>query len=51
MLQDFAEVAVGAIVKAGLDKVEVAGCVNLLEEDADVVIVGNVHFVEVGIKV
>ena len=43
MIHQFAEVAVGIGVEAELDKVDVADSVDLLKEDAKIVLVGDVH--------
>ena len=43
MIHQFAEVTVGVVVEAELDKVDVADSVDLLKEDAKIVLVGDVH--------
>jgi hypothetical protein len=45
MLHDVAEVAVGAVVEADLDEVEVIDCTDLLKEDANAVGAADVHLI------
>jgi hypothetical protein len=51
MLQDIAEVVVGAVVEADLAEAEVADCTDLLKEDTNAVGAADVHLIMEDVEV